>query len=157
MNGLESSELIRLKKGILVISLSIATELKAGGLVWQPALHDFFAIPESDLDNRIFVVSDMMIDFQQLFGRQIITFNGAVEWSLDNILMADAVWMPTESQLRELVQGRLLNESDPSLQLLGQGGNYRCRINFGKSTAIYEAADASDAYGMVLLQFLQEQ
>jgi hypothetical protein len=140
-----------------VISLRIATELKACGLVWQPSLHDFFAIPESDLDNRNFVVSDMMIDIHQLFGRQIITFNGAVEWSLDNIMMAEAVWMPTESQLRELVKGRLPNESDPSLQLLGQGGNYRCRITSGESTAIFKADDASDAYGMALLHFLQEQ
>ncbi|GMQ78462.1 MAG: hypothetical protein BMS9Abin02_0975 [Anaerolineae bacterium] len=140
-----------------MISLSIATELKACGLVWEPSLHDFFAIPDSDLDNRIFVVSDMMIDFHQLFGRQIITFNGAVEWSLDNIMMADAVWMPTESQLRELVQGRLLHESDPSIQLLAHGNKYHCKFTSGESTAIFEAADASDAYGMALLQFLQEQ
>jgi hypothetical protein len=140
-----------------VISLDVAIKLKACGLVWEPSLHDFFAIPESELDNRIFVVSDMMIDIQQLFGHQVITFNGAVEWSLDNIMMADAVWMPTESQLRELIQGRLLNETDQSIQLLGQGSKYRCRVTSGELTAIFEAADASDAYGSALLQFLHEQ
>ena len=139
-----------------MISLTLARELKACGLVWRPTLHDFFAIPDSDLDKRIFVVSDMMIDVQQLFGREIITFNGAVEWSLDNIMMADAVWMPTESQLREHVQARLLNESDPQLHLVGQEGKYRCQLLSGERAAIFEAFDASEAYGRALLHLIKK-
>lgn len=130
-------------------------ELKARGLAWKPALHDFFAIPDSELDHRIFVVSNMMIDVQQLFGQEIITFNGAVEWSLDNIVMADAVWMPTEAQLRELLQTRLQNDSETLLYLLVQGETYRCTYTFGNSTNHFEAADASDAYSQALIQLLK--
>ena len=139
-----------------MISLTSARELKERGLVWRPSLHDFFAIPDSDLD-RIFVVSDMMIDVQQLFGREIITFNGAVEWSLDNIMMADALWMPTEAQLRELVQSRLAKDAGASLQVLNQGGEYRCQVTDGEATTIFEASEASDAYARALLHLLARE
>lgn len=139
-----------------MISLTTARELKERGLVWRPSLHDLFAIPDSDLD-RIFVVSDMMIDVQQLFGRQIITFNGAVEWSLDNIMIADALWMPTESQLRELIQSSLANDPGSSIHLLGQGGKYRCQIMYGETTTIIEAVEPSDAYARALLHLYEQE
>ena len=139
-----------------MISLSTARQLKECGLVWRPSLHDFFAIPDSDLD-RVFVVSDMMIDVQQLFGREIITFNGAVEWSLDNITVAEALWMPTESQLRELVQTRLAKYAGLSLRLINQEGRYRCQITEGETTATFESTEASDAYAMALLHLLESE
>ncbi|MEJ2303695.1 MAG: hypothetical protein P8Y14_19385 [Anaerolineales bacterium] len=43
-----------------MISLSTASQLKKAGLTWIPALHDFFAIPDRGLDDRVFVISDMM-------------------------------------------------------------------------------------------------
>ena len=139
-----------------MISLTAARELKERGLVWRPSLYDLFVIPDSDLD-RIFVVSDMMIDIQQLFGREIITFNGAVEWSLDNIMVADALWMPTESTLRELVQSRLANDAGSSLQLIGHGSGYCCQIMEGEATTKFEASEASDAYARVLLHLLEKE
>lgn len=138
-----------------MISLSLAIELKLAGLTWQPEMHDFFAIPQPDLEDRLFVLSDMTIDIQPLFGWQAITFNGAMEWSLDYIMTADVVWVPTESQLREMLQERLLAEEQPAVQLLSAISGYNCQITYDGILHEFEAATASDAYGQALLFLVQ--
>lgn len=139
-----------------MISLSLAKELKQTGLTWHPQLHDFFAIPGTELEDRIFVVSDMMIDVQQLFGQQMITFNGAVEWSLDHVLVADTVWMPAEAQLRRALEERLLVEEQPAIEFASSFDTYRCRIRFLATIQEFEAQKAGDAYGRALLYLLQQ-
>ncbi len=138
-----------------MISLALAIKLKQAGLSWQPELHDFFSIPEPELEERLFVLSDMTIDIQPLFGWQAITFNGAVEWSLDYIMTAEAVWVPTESQLRELLQERLLAEEQPAVQLLSAISGYHCQITYEGNLHEFEAPTASDAYGKALLFLIQ--
>ena len=133
-----------------MISLSLAVELKNAGLVWNPALHHLFAIPDSDLDQRVFVVSDMAIDVERLFGLQAITFNGAVEWSLDHIMVDDVVWMPTEEQIREALQQRLLGEAEPAIRLNSYSNRFRCLISLEGESLSFEARTASDAYGLAL-------
>ena len=140
-----------------MISLKLAEELKLAGLAWHPQLHDFFAIPGTELAQRLFVVSDMMIDIQQLLGQQTITFNGAVEWSLDYIVMADAVWMPTETQLRLALQECLMTEKQPAVRLTSSVDRYRCHILLRGKTLEFIAPNASDAYGQALLYVLKER
>lgn len=139
-----------------MISLSLAIELKQAGLIWQPVLHDFFAIPQPELEDRLFVLSDMTIDIQPLFGWQAITFNGAVEWSLDYIMTADVVWLPTESQLRELLQEHLLAEEQPAVQLQSGVSGYHCQITYEGVFQEFESATASDAYAMALLFLIRD-
>lgn len=140
-----------------MISLSLAEQLKHAGLAWQPALHDFFAIPGTGLEYRVFVVSDMTIDVQRLLGEQIITFNGAVEWSLDYIMMGDVVWMPTEAQLRESLQERLPGNKQALLRLDCWSNSYRCHVTYQDQLHHFDAPDASEAYGLALLYLLQRQ
>ena len=140
-----------------MISLELARQLKEAGLQWQPALHDFFAIPQPELDERVFVISDMTIDVEKLFGRQTITFNGAVEWSLDFIMQAAVLWMPTESQLRELLQERLLMERQPAVQLDSSTDGYTCQIIYQGQACYFEAVQASNAYAKALLHLLQNE
>ncbi len=137
-----------------MISLSLAVKLKKAGLIWNPALHHLFAIPDSDLDQRVFVVSDMAIDVERLFGQQAITFNGAVEWSLDRIMVDDAVWMPTEGQLREALQQRLPGEAEPAVSLSSYSNRFRCMISLEGKSHAFEAHTASDAYGLALLHII---
>lgn len=139
-----------------MISLSLAKKLKHAGLVWQPQLHDFFAIPDTELDKQVFVVSDMMIDVQQLFGQKMITFNGAVEWSLDYILISDVVWMPTEGQLRQALEFSLLMENQPAVELVCLVDRYRCRIRYQAMSYEFKGENASDAYGRALLYILEQ-
>ena len=42
-----------------MLSLNTARALRQVGLVWKPAEFDFFAVPDRDLDERVFVISDM--------------------------------------------------------------------------------------------------
>lgn len=138
-----------------MVSLKLAVKLKQAGLSWQPELHDFFAIPQPELEDRLFVLSDMTIEVEPIFGWQAITFNGAVEWSLDYIMTAEVVWMPTESQLRDILQEHLLAEEQPAVQLLSSISGYLCQITYDGEIHDFEAPTASDAYGQALLFLLQ--
>lgn len=140
-----------------MLLLLLALELKQAGLRWFPQLHDFFTIPDTELQDRIFVVSDMTIDTQKLFGQQMITFNGAVEWSLDYVLTADAVWLPTERQLRQMLLAYLSKESEPTVELISRMDGYLCRITASGKTLEFEEPKASDAYGRALLYLLINQ
>jgi hypothetical protein len=128
-----------------MISLTIAMQLKEAG-----------AIPGTELEDRLFVVSDMMIDVQKLFGKDMITFNGSVEWSLDYILRADATWLPTESQLRLYLEDHLLAFNQPAFELSKHPNGYLCRINHTGTVHEFEALKAEDAYGQALYFLLQE-
>ena len=92
----------------------------------------------------------MMIDIQQLFGRQIITFNGAVELSLDYIMITEAVWMPRESQLREILVTLLQGVTNPLLKLCARPDSTICQINYQGRAQSFEAQNDSDAYGKAL-------
>lgn len=137
-----------------MISLELAYILQAAGLDWQPKLHDFFTLPDTELADSLFVVSDMMIDVQQLFGGQVITFNGAVEWSLDFVTIADALWLPTEEQLREALQELLLAEEQPAVELICSLAGYLCRIRYQGTWRIFEDISASDAYARAIAYLL---
>ena len=80
-----------------MLSITLAEQLKEAGLFWTPALHDFFILPERDLDEQLFVISDMMVDVEKLRNQHLITFNGAPEWAMDYVLVSEALWMPSGS------------------------------------------------------------
>lgn len=131
-----------------VLSVPLAKELRRAGLVWKPALFDFFHIPDRDLDDRKFVIADMSIDIQILAdGIGAITFNGAVEWSLDYILTQDVVWLPTESQLRELLAERFTG-----LERIDAG--YRVSITDETGDRHFDGPTAAEAYGWAVLSTL---
>ena len=83
-----------------MISLPLARELKQAGLVWSATINDFFAIPDRGMDDRIFVITDLMANLDIFRGWPVVTFHGSAEWALDYILTTEVVWLPTESQLR---------------------------------------------------------
>lgn len=132
-----------------MLSVGLAKELRAAGLTWRPRQFDFFHIPDRDLDHRLFVVADLSVDIQPLAdGIAAITFNGAVEWSLDYILQQDVVWVPTESQLRERLGDHLLG-------LAQTDDTWECRIEIDGRAGHHQASSAEDAYGTALLALLR--
>ena len=131
-----------------MISVELSRVLRDSGLQWRPALYDVFFIPDRELDDRVFVLSDMTVDVQRLAGGAAITFNGAVEWSLDSILHGEVVWLPTESQLRSLLGERLV-------ALTRDGGEYVCAVDVGDAIVEYRDAGASNAYGQAVLALLE--
>jgi hypothetical protein len=137
-----------------VLSLSLAKQLKAAGLSWIPTQNDFFAIPDRGLDDVIFVISDMTVLVEKLGGQLAVTFHGAIEWALDYVMVAELIWLPTETQLRELLEQHLIGEPQPALTLVSTPDGYRGEIQFQGETRVFEGFGVSEVYGTALLHVL---
>jgi hypothetical protein len=137
-----------------MISVNAAKALREAGLVWTPQNLDFFAIPMPEFEGQIFAINDMTILAEALYGEPAITFHGTVEWALDHLWLGDAVWLPREEQLRELLEERLLGQQQPALTLETSRYGYRCTINVGGEPVTFEDFDASEAYAAALLYAL---
>jgi hypothetical protein len=86
-----------------MISLDLARRIRAAGIPWVPASGDRFFVPDRDMDDEVFVVSDMVVQVHELPVGRLLGFNGTTEWALDSILAREVVWLPREEQLRELL------------------------------------------------------
>ena len=86
---------------VFVLSLDLALALRDAGLHWEPRPGDAFAVPDRDLDDQVFVLSDRSVQtLQPPDGPPILAFNGTTEWALDSLEAREAVWLPREDQLR---------------------------------------------------------
>jgi hypothetical protein len=90
-----------------VIGGQLARQLRDAGLVWKPGPGDRFTIPDRDLDDDVFVLSHMTIEVYPLPEGPVIGFNGTTEWALDDVELDEALWLPREDQLRELLGGTM--------------------------------------------------
>lgn len=135
-----------------MLALSLAKQLKDAGLQWQPQLHDAFVIPDRGLDERPFVITEVLAYIEQLWGSPMVTFHGTAEWALDYVLQTEAVWIPSESQLREL-----MIEQVADFSLVHTADGYECHFVLRGQAYTYRARDACDAYGSALLQVLWQQ
>jgi hypothetical protein len=123
-----------------VIPFDLALALRDAGLAWKPAAGDRFTIPDRGLDDDVFVLSHMTIEVHQLPHGPVIGFNGTVEWALDDVAQDEAVWLPREDQLREL-----LGAGFQRLERIGD----RYRVVVGGDG--FEADHAEAAYARALL------
>lgn len=137
-----------------MLLLSTAQKLKEAGLTWKPALHDFFAIPDRGFDDKVFVISDMFVNVELLRGHLEATFHGSVEWALDHIVVEELVWLPTEEQLRDELDGRLIPVSGAGMKLTSTPDGYVCEFRVGDRWLRFEAFDASETYAAALLHLL---
>ncbi|QEO14767.1 pilus assembly protein CpaE [Agromyces intestinalis] len=135
-----------------MISRELAVALKRAGLVWHPESGDRFQVDlpggvEVDLDADVFTVSEMTIESHRTSAGTILGFNGTTEWALDSLTLEDAVWLPREDQLRELLRGtfRSLRRLDDAFEVEVEIAGERLR---------YEHPDASEAYAMALLELV---
>lgn len=140
-----------------MISLSTARELKAAGLSWVPTLLDFFAIPDRIMDDKIFVISDMLVTVDLLQGMQVVSFQGASEWALDSLVTTEAVWMPSEAQLRQTLESALLEVGQTDMHLTAGLNGCRCEFLHNGELHSFENRDASEAYAAGLLYLLKSQ
>jgi hypothetical protein len=130
-----------------VISLDLAVSLRNAGLRWSPSAGDRFAIPDRDLDEQVFVLSDMTIEVHELPEGPIIGFNGTTEWALDDVDKEDTVWLPREDQLRALL--------GPAFHRLErQGDAYVVVADVAGAETLFGAGAPEDAYGAALLTML---
>ena len=136
-----------------MISSDLALRLKQAGLEWRPAERDFFIMPEHNLDGQIFVVSALPALVQNFRGEMSITFHGSIEWALDYVVLSEAVWLPTETQLRAALAQAIGDDSPLRLDRTVAG--YRLQIASGPDLLEFDAADAEDAYALALLHVLE--
>jgi hypothetical protein len=124
-----------------VISVKLAIRLREAGVTWVPAPGDRFVIPDRDLDDQTFVLSDMIVQVHELPRSTVIGFNGTTEWALDDIERDEAIWLPREDQLRGMLGAAFQ-------RLERTGDSYRVTVQ-GQPDAVGETAE--DAYGHAVL------
>jgi hypothetical protein len=130
-----------------VISVELARQLKRAGVTWSPASGDRFMVPDRDLDEELFTVSEMVVEVHDLPGGRLFAFNGTTEWALDSVMQADVVWLPREDQLRVL-----LGEAFVALRAVS--GGYAVDVVERGTQRRYVDADAESAYARALLGVL---
>jgi len=143
-----------------MIPMALAVELKSAGLVWRTSTYDFFAIPDHGLDDRIFVLADMVAFTELVQGWPAVAFHGTAEWALDYIFTDEIVWMPTEEQLRDTLQDNLRRDASDALSLLlrlGPGEDYHCDIGFRGQSLTFDGPTAGEAYARALLHVLGQR
>jgi hypothetical protein len=125
-----------------VISLELAVRLREAGLGWTPAPGDRFTLPDRGLD-EVFVLSNMTIQVYELPKGSVIGFNGTTEWALDDVDKDEAIWLPSEDQLRDRL-------GDGFERLERIGGRYQVVTGGGR----FIAGRPEEAYGEALLHQL---
>ena len=135
-----------------MVNVDLARQLADAGLTWKPAERDAFTIPDTGLEQKVFVVSELTALVQPLAGVQHITFHGTSEWALDHVRVTDAVWLPSETQLREALEEHL---PDHAFVLERGPEGYHCEIPFIEGNG-RSYPTAEDAYAAALLYALKD-
>jgi len=136
-----------------VITRELALALRDAGLAWHPDEGDRFQLDlpdevELEAEADVFTVSTMTIEARRTPTGTILAFNGTTEWALDAVTLGDAVWLPREDQLRELLRGtfRRLVRLDDAFQV---------EIEIAGERLHFEHPDPSEAYGRALLALIR--
>lgn len=150
----------------VMIDVDLARRLRDAGLRWHPRPGDRFTIEQGDFDSaEVFTISDMTVEAHDYPTGTVLGFNGTTEWALDSVAATDALWLPREDQLRDLL-GRSF-ESLVRRHASGPGGAgddetvaYEVRTRApgspaGSDLTSHLAGAADDAYALALLSFVE--
>ena len=133
-----------------MITLDLARRLRAAGLEWTPGSGDRFVVPDRDMDEDVFVLSDMTVEVHEVPTGRVIGFNGTVEWALDSLEEHEVLWMPREDQLRSLLGERFV-------RLEAVPGGFAVEIEASASDGMerrHVDIDAERAYARAVLAVL---
>lgn len=133
-----------------MLNIELARRLREAGFRWIPAEHDTFMIPDAGMDQKIFVISELTALVQPLAGVQHITFHGSSEWALDHVMIGDAIWLPSETQLRLALEERI---PGGAYTLEHRSEGYRCMQSGADDDGQFQSS-AEDAYAEALLHTL---
>jgi hypothetical protein len=130
-----------------VLGVDVAKRLKEAGLTWKPGAGDRFAIPDRDLDEDVFVLSNMTIEVYNVPEGRVIGFNGTTEWALDDVEIEETIWLPREDQLRELLGGTFRALRRTSI-------GYEVETDLLGEVRVFAGSTSEDAYAGALLHLL---
>jgi hypothetical protein len=128
-----------------MLPFELALRLREAGLRWQPAMGDKFSLKSPEMVDDVFVLSNMVADVHHFPDGQVIGFNGTTEWALDSVGKDDAVWLPSEEQLRERLGAEFVS-------LTREDGGYRVRLRSGDEAV---ADTPEQAYALALLRLVE--
>ncbi len=131
-----------------MISLDLARRLRDAGLAWSPGNGDRFWLPERELDQTVFTVSDMVVEVRDLPAGRIFAFNGTTEWALDAVEEHEAVWLPRLDQLLDVLGTHFLS-------LTARSGGHVVRAQVGQRQEEHVDVEATDAAARAVLSLLQ--
>lgn len=137
-----------------MISTDMALALREAGLVWHPASGDRFQLDEPEFEADVFTVSEMTVEPRSYPTGRILAFNGTTEWALDSVALEDALWLPHEHQLREMLRGafralrRLDDTHEVEVVVRPAGGGEPERF-------VFEHPEPADAYALAVLELLR--
>jgi len=132
-----------------MLTIELATRLAAAGLDWTPARGDRFVVPVKDMEDEVFVISDLTIDVHPFTTGDVLGFNGTTEWALDSVERSKVVWLPREDQMREMLGAAFV-----SLEQLE--GGYAVGLRAGDGDLVRHVdIDAERAYARALLAHLE--
>jgi hypothetical protein len=137
-----------------MISTSLAVRLRSSGLTWAPSSGDAFQITGEDFEGDVFTVSDMTIEPHHYPGGTILGFNGTTEWALDSVALEDALWLPREDQLRELLRSAFVSLARTQEGVRGRTV-YTVTARIDGAERLYSSDHAAEAYGEALLELIQ--
>jgi hypothetical protein len=127
-----------------MISADRADRLRVAGLRWHPRSGDRFVIRRAGVDDDVYTISDMMIEPHRFSTGTVLGFNGTTEWALDSVAQEDALWLPGEEQLRELLGGTFRH-------LARTSEGYEVVVELpGRTRQAFPASSAADAYADAL-------
>lgn len=131
-----------------MISTELAVSLRDAGLVWRPRSGDRFQLNEPEFEADVFTVSEMTIEPREYPTGKILAFNGTTEWALDSVALEDALWLPHEDQLRELLRGtfRALRRL-PDI--------YEVEIEVAGQSMTFQHPEPADAYALAVWELLR--
>jgi hypothetical protein len=115
--------------------------------VWHPAAGDAFRIDLVEVDDEVFFLSDMTVEAHTLMTGTELGFNGTTEWALDSVAIEDALWLPSESQLRVL-----LGSAFRSLTVVDARSRVSAEIDGTRFD--FDDDQAEDAYARALIALL---
>ena len=130
-----------------MISTESALALRDAGLVWKPRSGDRFQLDEPEFDADVFTVSEMTIEPRAYPTGTILAFNGTTEWALDSVALQDALWLPSEEQLREMLRGAFR-----ALRRLAD--TYEVDVVVAGTAHTFTHPEPSDAYAQAVLAML---
>jgi hypothetical protein len=132
-----------------MISRALAEQLSPH-LTWTPANGDQFYIPQPEIAESVFTVSDMVVELVVRDGESRFHFNGTVEWALDSVESTEVVWLPREEQLRSQLGPHFLSlDSGPDGFVVTLSGP-------GRAFHTEPQPEASDAYAAALLYAVRQ-
>ncbi len=127
-----------------MISTELARALRDSGLVWRPAAGDAFLIDRVEADDEHYILTDMTVEAHHFPTGTELGFNGTTEWALDSVSIEDALWLPHEHQLREVLGAAFVSLA----------ADFTVTVTIDGTALAFDADVAADAYARALLALL---